>query len=137
MNDTFGALRHAINMLLIVLLRELYDTTLELVLLCSILHFLHALCSVLLHDIVILKVPIILDLLLNLLGVEIGIVVVGLDALLLVEEDLLRCWYVLARLPVAFCYLKVLPFRCDSSCHLYFFLIFWIKTIVFFNILDI
>ena len=109
--------------MLVVLLSDLIHTPIKLVLRGLLLHLLHPLCPIRLHDFVIFEIPVILNLLLDLLSIQICEVVVILHALLLGLENLFSSWHVIPWLPVSFGYLQVLPLCCDSSCH---FSMMWI-----------
>ena len=119
-NDSFSSLRHCVQMLLVSLVADVNDTTVELVLVCLLLHLLQPSFTVLSHKVVVLQIKVVFNHLFDLLGVELFPVVVLLDMFLLRIEDILRSWLVFFGFPVALRDLDIFPLGGDSSGHFMF-----------------
>jgi len=118
MNHSKGALGHVLCVPLVVLFGQLYDAWQKLMLSCFRLHFSHSLVPVCCHDLIVFQLPVVFDLVLNLLAGQALVVVVALNTFLLCLEDLFTCRDMFGRSPVALLYLDVLPFCRHACCHL-------------------
>ena len=83
MNHSEGALGHVLCVPLVVLLGQLYDAWQKLVLSSFRLHLSHSLVSVCCHDLIIFQLPVVVDLVLDLLAGQALVVIVALNTLLL------------------------------------------------------
>ena len=86
-----------------------------------LLHFGHSGLTILIHEIIIFQIWIIFYCFFNLLSSQILPIIVLFNYFLLSLEDIFTCRFILFCFPISFFNVKVLPFCCHSSCHMFGF----------------
>ena len=124
-NDTNRIFGHVFSMPNEIAFCDFYHSSMELVCLCCLLHFIQSLLLIFLHEIIIFEIKIIFYGFIELLFVQALPIIIILNLFLLVKENVFWCWNILSCFPITFLYMDIFPFCCDSSCHCKIFLSFF------------